>query len=178
MPISEELPRLTKFLRDALEPRVTGSLLHRAVPLADEAGHVVVLRERLCEKGGKRHEMPCHHALEAYVHAYIGGTEIGCVPKGPLFRTVRRGTGQLSETPLPQANAHAMVAVSRNSCSDSHDVVRAEDEAMDVEALHGGWSHTYLGARPFPLINFRRRFFKIGSLGHLHTIVLNERSLR
>jgi site-specific recombinase XerD len=64
---------------------------------------------RLREKGGKRHEMPCHHTLEAYLHAYRDGTGIGGDPKGPLFRTVRRGTGQLSETPLPQANAYAMV---------------------------------------------------------------------
>ncbi|MFM0133332.1 tyrosine-type recombinase/integrase [Paraburkholderia sediminicola] len=64
---------------------------------------------RLREKGGKRHEMPCHHTLEAYLHAYLDGTGIGADPKGPLFRTIRRGTGQLSTTPLPQANAYAMV---------------------------------------------------------------------
>jgi site-specific recombinase XerD len=64
---------------------------------------------RLREKGGKRHEMPCHHTLEAYLHAYLDGTGIGGDPKGPLFRTIRRGTGQLSDTPLPQANAYAMV---------------------------------------------------------------------
>ncbi|VVO49979.1 hypothetical protein PS838_00239 [Pseudomonas fluorescens] len=29
--------------------------------------------------------------------------------KGPLFRTIARGTGQLSQNALPQANAHAMV---------------------------------------------------------------------
>ena len=33
---------------------------------------------RLHEKGGKRHEMPCHHNLEAYLHAYIDG----CGPRG------------------------------------------------------------------------------------------------
>jgi len=64
---------------------------------------------RLREKGGKRHEMPCHHTLEAYLHAYLDGTGIGDEPKGPLFRTIARGTGQLSTTPLPQANAYAMV---------------------------------------------------------------------
>jgi site-specific recombinase XerC len=64
---------------------------------------------RLREKGGKRHEMPCHHTLEAYLHAYLDGTAIADDPKRPLFRTVRRGTGQLSDTPLPQANAYAMV---------------------------------------------------------------------
>jgi integrase len=64
---------------------------------------------RLREKGGKAHAMPCHHTLEAYLHAYLEGTGIGDEPKGPLFRTIRRGTGQLSDTPLPQANAYAMV---------------------------------------------------------------------
>lgn len=64
---------------------------------------------RLHEKGGKRHEMPCHHSLEAYLHAYIDGCELGADPKGPLFRTIGRGTGQLSATPLPQANAFQMV---------------------------------------------------------------------
>ncbi|MGF6264394.1 site-specific recombinase XerC [Paraburkholderia youngii] len=60
---------------------------------------------RLRKKGCKRHEMPCHHTLETYLHAYLDGTGIGDDPKGPLFRTIARGTGRLSETPLPQANA-------------------------------------------------------------------------
>jgi site-specific recombinase XerD len=64
---------------------------------------------RLREKGGKAHAMPCHHTLEAYLHAYLDGTGIGSDPKGSLFRTIGRGTGQLSGTPLPQANAYAMV---------------------------------------------------------------------
>jgi integrase len=64
---------------------------------------------RLHEKGGKFHAMPCHHTLEAYLHAYFAGTGIANEPKGPLFRTIARGTGQLSATPLPQANAYAMV---------------------------------------------------------------------
>ncbi len=29
--------------------------------------------------------------------------------KGPLFRTIGRGTSQLTRTPLPQANAYAMI---------------------------------------------------------------------
>lgn len=64
---------------------------------------------RLREKGGKRHEMPCHHNLEEYLDAYLEGTGIGQEPKGPLFRTIGRGTGQLTQIPLAQANAHAMI---------------------------------------------------------------------
>jgi site-specific recombinase XerD len=64
---------------------------------------------RLREKGGKRHEMPCHHNLEAYLLAYIEGTGIGDDPKGPLFRTISRKTKTLTRTPLPRVNAYAVV---------------------------------------------------------------------
>ena len=64
---------------------------------------------RLNEKGGKRHEMPCHHNLEAYLQAYLGDCGIAEDRKGPLFRTIGRGTRELTTTPLPQANAYAMI---------------------------------------------------------------------
>jgi len=64
---------------------------------------------RLHEKGGKRHEMPCHHNLEEYLHAYIDGCGLCADPKGPLFRTIGRGTGRLSGAALPQANAYQMI---------------------------------------------------------------------
>lgn len=64
---------------------------------------------RLHEKGGKAHAMPCHHSLEAYLHAYIEGAGLAADPKGALFRTLQRGTRTLSATPLPQANAYAMI---------------------------------------------------------------------
>jgi site-specific recombinase XerD len=64
---------------------------------------------RLREKGGKAHAMPCHHNLETYLTAYIEGAGLADDPKGPLFRTIGRGTGVLTRTPLPQANAYAMI---------------------------------------------------------------------
>lgn len=64
---------------------------------------------RLHEKGGKRHEMPCHHNLEEYLHAYIDAAGIAGDAKGPLFRTIDRSTKELSRRPLPQARAYAMV---------------------------------------------------------------------
>jgi integrase len=64
---------------------------------------------RLREKGGKAHAMPCHHNLETYLTAYIEGAGIAEDPKGPLFRTIGRGTGLLTRTPLPQANAYTMI---------------------------------------------------------------------
>ena len=65
---------------------------------------------RLREKGGKAHALPCHHNLEAYLTAYLEQTGIIEDGKGPLFRTIGRGTAKLTTTPLPQANAYAMVA--------------------------------------------------------------------
>ncbi len=64
---------------------------------------------RLREKGGKRHAMPCHHNLEEYLIAYLDGAGLRSDPKGPLFRTIGRGTGELTRTVLPQANAYAMI---------------------------------------------------------------------
>jgi site-specific recombinase XerD len=63
----------------------------------------------LREKGGKAVALPCHHNLETYLHAYLDGTGITSDPQGPLFRTIGRGTGQLTRTSLPQANAYAMI---------------------------------------------------------------------
>lgn len=64
---------------------------------------------RLNEKGGKRHEMPCHHNLEEYLIAYMNGCGLRNDPKGALFRTIGRGTDRLTVSPLPQANAYAMI---------------------------------------------------------------------
>jgi integrase len=64
---------------------------------------------RLHEKGSKRHEMPCHHNLEAYLTAYIDGCGLREDRKSPLFRTIARGTMRLSDSPLPQTSAFQMV---------------------------------------------------------------------
>src|SRR4051812_3749699 len=57
----------------------------------------------LREKGGKAVALPCHH------HAYLDGAGLASDPQGPLFRTIGRGTGLLTRTLLPQANAYAMI---------------------------------------------------------------------
>jgi site-specific recombinase XerD len=64
---------------------------------------------RLHEKGGKEHEMPAHHCLEAYLDAYIEAAGIADAKKEPLFRSANRRTGQLTVNPLRSADAWAMV---------------------------------------------------------------------
>jgi integrase/recombinase XerC len=64
---------------------------------------------RLHEKGGKRHEMPCHHNLEEYLYVYMHKCDLEGMRKAPLFQTIGRGTGRLSGNPMDQASAFAMV---------------------------------------------------------------------
>jgi site-specific recombinase XerD len=64
---------------------------------------------RLHEKGGKRHEMPCHHNLFAYLQAYIEGAGIGNNPKNILFPTANWRTGILSGRPMTQSDAYRMI---------------------------------------------------------------------
>lgn len=64
---------------------------------------------RLHEKGGKPHEMPCHHNLDEYLTAYLDECGLRDDRKGPLFRTIDKRTRQLGSTPLPQSNAFQMV---------------------------------------------------------------------
>jgi integrase/recombinase XerD len=45
---------------------------------------------RLHEKGGKEHEVPCHHMLEKYFDEYVAAAEIAADTEGPLFRTTGR----------------------------------------------------------------------------------------
>lgn len=69
---------------------------------------------RLHEKGGKEHTVPCHHLLEDYLRACLHGCGLADDPKGPLFRTIARGTGhggkaQLTHTAMRREDAYAMI---------------------------------------------------------------------
>jgi site-specific recombinase XerD len=64
---------------------------------------------RLHEKGGKRHEMPAHHTLEAYLDAYIDAAGIRGDGKSPLFRCAVGRTGTLTSTMMNRVDAWRMV---------------------------------------------------------------------
>jgi site-specific recombinase XerD len=49
---------------------------------------------RLHEKGGKEHEVPCHHSLEKLLDDYIAAAGIAGDPNEPLFRSTGRKTGE------------------------------------------------------------------------------------
>jgi site-specific recombinase XerD len=64
---------------------------------------------RLHEKGGKRHEMPAHHNLEAYLDAYIEAAGIRDDKKSPLFRSANRRTGALTDNRMNRVDVWRMV---------------------------------------------------------------------
>jgi site-specific recombinase XerD len=69
---------------------------------------------RLHEKGGKFHEMPCHHTLEGYLAEYIERARLAEAGRAPLFQAIRyraygRGEAVLNGERLHRANAWAMV---------------------------------------------------------------------
>lgn len=67
---------------------------------------------RLHEKGGKEHEMPCHHNLDEYLHAYMDEALPGLAEsdrKGFLFRSARGRSGMLSAHPMSQADVYRMI---------------------------------------------------------------------
>ena len=64
---------------------------------------------RLHEKGGKLHEMWCHHNLEEYLFAYIEAAKIGDEKATPLFRSAVGKTRQLTVNGLDRHNVYDMV---------------------------------------------------------------------
>ena len=64
---------------------------------------------RLHEKGGKFHEVPCHHTVEAYLDAYIEAGNLQEEKDSPLFRTTRGRSQKLTRKPLSRKDAWAMI---------------------------------------------------------------------
>ena len=64
---------------------------------------------RLHEKGGKFHEVPCHHKSEEYLDVYLDAAGIREQAKTPLFRSTRGRTSQLTEKGLTRVDAFRIV---------------------------------------------------------------------
>jgi integrase len=84
-----------------------------------EAGDVYRQKKRLWvrlhEKGGKVHDMPCHHTLEDYLTEYMEAAGLsGADAATPLFQSFKRrpygrGEPELSGRALTRVEAWAMV---------------------------------------------------------------------
>jgi len=69
---------------------------------------------RLHEKGGKFHEMPCHHTLEGYLSEYIEHARLGEAARVPLFQAIKhrpygRGQAELTGERFHRISAWKMV---------------------------------------------------------------------
>lgn len=64
---------------------------------------------RLHEKGGKRHEMPCHHKLDTFLEEYVAAAGIAGDPKGWLFRTTEGQSGYLTDRPMTRTDVYRMI---------------------------------------------------------------------
>ena len=64
---------------------------------------------RLHEKGGKDHEMPAHHNLEAYIDAYLDAAGIWEEKKTPLFRAAPGKTGRLTANAMCRTDVYRMI---------------------------------------------------------------------
>jgi site-specific recombinase XerC len=102
--------------------------------------HWVVLRE----KGGRMHELPAHHNLEAWLIDYIEAAGIGDTARAPLFRAAIGRWGTLSDRPLLARNA--LHAVHRR-CRDAGIETRAGCHSLRATGItaylaHGGTLET------------------------------------
>jgi len=64
---------------------------------------------RLHEKGGKLHQVPAHHKLEQYLDEYLQAAGLRDSPKGPLFRSARGKTGELTGDALSRVDVFRMI---------------------------------------------------------------------
>jgi len=67
-------------------------------------GHV-----RLHEKGGKEHEVPCHHKLEQFLDEYMAAAGIAGDEGGPLFRTLVGRSGKFTSNSMYQQDVFRMI---------------------------------------------------------------------
>jgi site-specific recombinase XerC len=104
---------------------------------------------RLHEKGGKRHEMPAHHNLEAYLDAYIKAAGIGTRPRAPVplrRRPHRHANRQGNEPHRCLAHGSAPRGGSRHAgphwlphiSSDRNHRVSRSRRDLGKRASHGG----------------------------------------
>ena len=63
---------------------------------------------RLHEKGGKRHEVPCHPSLEEFLNVWVAAAGIGRDKKGPLFRSMSKGD-KLTDNPMTRFDVLHMI---------------------------------------------------------------------
>lgn len=95
---------------------------------------------RLQEKGGKQHDMPCHHELEEWMLAYMDAAKLSNNPKGWLFRSIDRNTKKLGISKLATANAYMMAKRRSKAAGIKTEISNHSFRATGITAylLNGG----------------------------------------
>jgi hypothetical protein len=78
------------WVRTALRPRFKQAKSPTPMALFTQCGRK---RKSDPQSDGAASAPVCHHNLEIYLAAYIESAGLADDPKGPLFRTIGRGTG-------------------------------------------------------------------------------------
>ena len=94
---------------------------------------------RLHEKGGKFHEMPCHHTLEDYLAEYIKSARLADAGRVPLFRAIKyrpygRGQAELNGERLDRINAWKMVRRRAKAAGITTEVCKHTFHGTDITA--------------------------------------------
>jgi integrase/recombinase XerD len=93
---------------------------------------------RLHEKGGKRHDVPAHHKAEQYMDAYIATAGIADDKGGPLFRTTRGKTGDLTRNPMTRVDVFRMIKRRAQDAGLSSTAVCCHTSCPPEQACGGG----------------------------------------
>ena len=75
---------------------------------------------RLHEKGGKLHEVPCHHNLERFLDEYIAAAGVAADENAPLFRAAAGRKRALAAGRLPHDPAQSGSGPHQNEDRQSH----------------------------------------------------------
>ena len=99
---------------------------------------------RLHEKGGKFHELPCHHTLEGYLAEYLDRAQLADAGgRVPHFQAIKcrpygRGEAQLNGQRLHRNNAWAMVRRRAKAAGIAPQVCNHIFRGTGITALENG----------------------------------------
>jgi integrase/recombinase XerD len=70
---------------------------------------------RLHEKGGKLHEMHCHHTLQGYLAEYVERARLAEAGRAALYQAIKCGRWRHMPPPAPRSSTAAVRTASRST---------------------------------------------------------------
>jgi integrase len=128
---------------------------------------------RLHEKGGKEHDVPCHHSRDQCLHDYIEATGIADDVDGYLFRAARRKTGQLTTNPLFQQDAHHIIRRRANAAGIETRIGNHTFRATGITAYLKNSGNSKLRSKSLTTNRRGQRSFMTGDRTRFHSTRLS-----